>query len=175
MPAPSNRPLYNAKDEYQRLTLAAIESLKSRGYNQSDIARMFGVSRQAVSWHKQHYGGRLTPREMVNQHFPWYVPVDMGQCSAFRRMRDHGEYVATGGVGMSEDKLSRLRSFYEKLRHQVVEFDPSIPPEDGVSVAGGFAFRKRRKSDGDLLIRVNEHTYLSEQGRMIWRFPPVEP
>lgn len=175
MPPKTNKPLLPPSKLPERLTIAAIESLKNRGYSQSDIARMFGVSRQAVSWHKRHYGGRLTPREMVLQHFPWAVPVDMGQCSAFRRLRDHGEYVATGGVGMSEDKLSRLRSFYEKLRDQVVEFDPEIPPEDGVSVAGGFAFRKRRKSDGDLLIRVNEHTFLTPQGRRIWRFPPVEP
>lgn len=28
-----------------------IEALKSQGYNQSQIAEMFKVSRQAVSWH----------------------------------------------------------------------------------------------------------------------------
>lgn len=158
-----------------KLTIAIIESLKNKGYSQADIARMFGVTRQAVTWHKKEYGGRLTPREMVLQHWPWSVPVEMGQSSPCRRLRDHGEYMATGGVGMSEDKLSRLRSFYERLNSYVVEFDPEIPPEEGVSLAGGFAFRKRRKSDGDLLIRVNEHTFLTEEGKRIWRFPPVEP
>ncbi len=175
MPARTSKPLPPENNRPQRLTLAIIESLKNKGYSQADIARMFGVTRQAVTWHKKHYGGRLTPRETVLQHWPWDVPVDMGQCSACRRLRDHGEYVATGGVGMSEDKLARLRSFYNKLRDHVVEFDPEIPPEDGVSVAGGFAFRRRHTADGDLLIRVNKHTHLSEEGKRIWRFPPLEP
>lgn len=175
MPAPSNKPLIDAKRQYEKLTVAAIDSLKSQGYSQSDIARMFGVTRQAVSWHKQHYGGRLTPRELALEHFPWVLPVDVGQCSAVRRLRDHGEYVATGGIGMSEAKLSKVRHLYDWLRDRVIEYDPAIPPEPGVSLAGGIAFRKRLPSDEDLLIRVNEYTHLSDQGRMIWRFPPVEP
>lgn len=175
MPASTNKPLIDVSGDYPKLTIAAIEGLKAKGYSQSDIARMFGVTRQAVSWHKQHYGGKLTPRELVLQHFPWLLPVDVGCASAVRRLRDHGEYVATGGMGMSADKLARLRGFYEKLRSSVLEYDPAIPPEEGVSLAGGIAFRERRPDDGDLLIRVNEYTHLSDQGRMIWRFPPVEP
>ena len=167
----------NTSEMAPRLSLAVIESLKNKGYSQSDIARMYGVSRQAVSWHKQHYGGRLTPREMVLQHFPWIVPEIMGQSSPYRRMRDHGEYMATGGVGMNQDKLDRLRSFYRKLREEnlVLEFDPTLPPDPGVSNKGGFAFRTRTKNDGDLLIRVNEYTHLSEEGNRIWRFPPIDP
>lgn len=178
MPKSTNPQLFDAKGEYLRLTIAAIESLKSKGYSQSDIARMFGVTRQAVSWHKKHYGGQLTPRETVLQHFPWTVPMHMGKSSPFQRLRDHGEYFATGGAGMSEDKLARLRSFYKKLRDEnlVVEFDPELPPEPGVSARGGFAFRNRTGGDGhELLIRVNEHTHLTEEGRKIWRFPPVKP
>lgn len=163
--------------ESPRLSLAVIEALKAKGYNQTQIAEMFGVTRQAVSWHKRHYNGRLTPRELVLEHWPFIVPDYFGQSSPNRRLRDHGEYVATGGDGMSEDKLQRLRRFYQKLRDEnlVVEYDPDIPPEPGVSSRGGWAFRKRLKSDGDLLIRVNDHTFLSEDGAMIWRFPPVDP
>jgi hypothetical protein len=159
------------------LSLALIESLKNKGYSQSDIARMYGVSRQAVSWHKVNYGGHRTPREMVMDHFPWIVPAELCQTSPYKRIRDHGEYVATGGVGMAQYKLDRLRWFYRKLRDEnvVVEYDPTLPPIEGVSNKGGFAYRPRRKSDGDLLIRVNEYTDLTEQGRLIWRFPPIEP
>lgn len=159
------------------LTLAVIEDLKGKGHSQSEIARMFGRTRQAVSWHKVQYGGRMTPREEIHQHFPWQVPAEQGQSSPYRRMRDHGEYIATGGVGMSKDKLNRLRAFYNKLRDEdlVLEFDPDLPPIEGVSNKGGFAFRQRVPADEDLLIRVNEHTRLTEKGRLIWRFPPVEP
>ncbi|MBB2993659.1 transcriptional regulator with XRE-family HTH domain [Mycolicibacterium iranicum] len=45
------------------LTLAIIEDLKGKGYSQSEIARMYGVTRQYVSWIKHNYNGRLTPSE----------------------------------------------------------------------------------------------------------------
>jgi transcriptional regulator with XRE-family HTH domain len=160
-----------------KLSLAVVEDLKNKGFNQSEIAEMYGVTRQYVSWIKHTYGGRLTPRELVNQHFPFEVPMEMGQTSPFKRLRDHGEYVATGGVGMSEGKLQRLRSFYRKLRDEklVLEFDPSIPPIPGISNKGGWAYRQRTPTDEDLLIRVNEYTDLTEEGRGIWRLPPLGP
>lgn len=163
--------------ERPELTLAIIEDLKRKGYSQSEIASMFGVTRQAVSWHKRTYGGSLNPREIVNLNFPWKVSAELAQASICRQIRDHGEYMATGGKGMSESKLSRVRTLYRKLRNGnlVIEFDPSLPPEPGVCITGGFAYRERVESDGDLLIRVNKHTNLTDEGRMIWRFPPVDP
>jgi hypothetical protein len=154
-----------------------VEDLKNKGFNQSEIAEMYGVTRQYVSWIKNTYGGRLTPREMVLQHFPFVVSTEMGHTSPFKRLRDHGEYVVTGGVGMSEDKVARLRSFYRKLREEnvVVEYDPTIPPMPGVSKKGGWAYRQRTPTDEDLLIRVNEYTNLTEEGRGIWRLPPYGP
>jgi transposase-like protein len=93
-----------------RLTLAIVEALKNKGLSQSDIAREYGVTRQYVSWIKRTYGGRLTPRETVLQQFPFKVSRAQGQTSPFRRLRDHAEFVATSGVGMSEE-LKRLRTF----------------------------------------------------------------
>jgi hypothetical protein len=85
--------------------------------------------------------------------------------------------MATGGKGMSYDKLRRLRGFYKRLREEnvVLEHDPELPPEPGFSLHGGFTLRPRRKSDGDLLIRVNKYTNLTEKGRLIWVFPPKDP
>lgn len=161
----------------EKLSLSVVEDLKNKGFNQSEIAEMFGVTRQYVSWIKHTYGGRLTPREIVLQAWPWTVSAEQSQTSPYRRMRDHGEYIATGGKGMSEDKLKRLRAFYRKLKDEnvVLEFDPTIPPIPGVSNKGGWAFRNRLPSDGDLIIRVNEYTDITEDGRMIWRFPRKEP
>ncbi|WP_458682268.1 helix-turn-helix domain-containing protein [Prescottella equi] len=161
----------------EKLDLSVLEALKNKGMSQSDIARAFGVTRQHVSWVKKRYGGKLTPREEVLQHFPWEVATAFTQTSPYRRLRDHAEYMATGGVGMSDDKLSRLRAFYKRLRDAdvVVEFDPSLPPIKGVSNKGGFALRPRTDEDDDLLIRVNEYTNLTDKGRLIWRFPPREP
>lgn len=161
-----------ASDERPELTIAVIEDLKNKGLNQSEIAEMFGVTRQAVSWHKKNYNGSLTPREVVLQSFPWTVSSRQTQCSAYRRLRDHGEYMATGGKGMDSGRLSRLPGFYELLKDQVLEFDPDLPSQPGFAKHGGFALRPRTDEDGDLLIRVNEYTNLTDEGRMVWRFPP---
>ncbi|AUV62029.1 hypothetical protein KIV63_gp15 [Mycobacterium phage SWU2] len=88
---------------------------------------------------------------------------------------DYIHFAATGGVGMDKVRLGRLRSFYKKLQDQVLEFDPAIPPIPGVSNKGGWRYVPRTADDGDLLIRVNDYTDLTEQGRMIWRLPPVSP
>ncbi|WP_078323617.1 helix-turn-helix domain-containing protein [Mycobacteroides salmoniphilum] len=165
------------RDTDPKLSLATIEDLKGKGWSQTKIAEEYGVTRQYISWIKHTYGGRLTPKEIVLQNFPWKVPTSMCQASPYRRMRDHGEFMATGGEGMSEVKLKRLRSFYQKLRDEdvVIEFDPDIPPTPGIASQGGFAYRKRKAKDGDLMIRVNEYANVTEEGRMIWRIPPIEP
>jgi hypothetical protein len=91
-------------------------------------------------------------------------------------MRDHAEYMATGGKGMSIHKVRRLQTFYRKLDEGlVVEFNPDLPPEPGVASTGGWAYRKRQTSDGDLIIRVNEHTTLTDEGKLLWRMPPRRP
>jgi transposase len=161
------------------LTISAIEDLKRQGYKQSEIAAMYDVSRQAITWHKYEYNGSLTPREEANRLFPWKVPHHMNVATQYRRLRDHGEFMATGGRGMSESKLKRLKSWYRKLREEnlVVEFDPDIPPAPGVAAQGGFAYRRRKASDGDMLIRINKHLKPEldlDEVIALWQFPPGE-
>lgn len=156
------------------LTKEVIEQLKAKGFSQSDIAAMYGVTRQAVSWHLKTYGGTLSTRQIVNEAWPWKTGHGHDKAVPYKRLRDHGEFMQTGGQGMNEDKLKRLRSWWKKLRDEnlVVEFDPSIPPIKGLSPHGGFAYRDRTLEDDDLLIRLNEHTTLTEEGEMIWCWPP---
>lgn len=148
-------------------------------YTQNDIAEMFGVTRQYVSWVKRNKARSYskTPREIALENYPWKTGERFHNASPNRRMRDHAEYMATGGKGMDASKLQRLIWFYNFLESEnvVVEFNPSIPPIEGVSSDGGFAYRPRKDSDGDLIIRVNEHTTLTEKGKMLWRFPPRKP
>lgn len=94
-------------DGRERLTLGIVEALKNKGLNQTDIARQYGVTRQHVSWIKRTYGGKLTAREEILQHWPFKVPVKMGNTSPCKRLRDHGEYVATGGNGMFSGSRSQ--------------------------------------------------------------------
>lgn len=165
------------KQDRPALTLAVIEGLKAQGLNQSQIAELFGVTRQAVSWHVKTYGGDrpLTARQRGLEVWPWITDSRFRVNAVFQRLRDHAEYMITGGEGLDFLKLSRLKGFYEKLgKGLVVEFDPAIPPSEGVA-AGGFAYRERLESDGDLLIRVNEYTHLSDEGRKVWVMPKQLP
>ncbi|QGJ94842.1 immunity repressor [Mycobacterium phage Blinn1] len=102
------------------LIFSVIEDLRRKGYNQSEIAEMHGVTRQAVSWHKKTYGGQLTPRQIVNAAWPWETTNLHGKSKPFQRLRDHGEFMATGGRGMNETKLKLLQSFWAKLRDEDV-------------------------------------------------------
>lgn len=160
----------------RKINLELIEQMKELGHTQKQIAEELGVTRQAISWYVRYYGGTLKPRtKLLETHFPWKVPGEMCDTSLLRRLRDHGEYVATGGKDMSPLKLRRLTGFYRKLRTQVIEFDPAIPPEPGIAPNGGFALRKRTKKDGDLMIRVNKYTQqLTDEGRRIWALPQRE-
>lgn len=168
------------------LTPALVKELLDAGYKQNEIAAETGYSRQYISKYIHRHGLRKkTPRELALEHYPWETGERFHESVFNRAMRHHAEYYATGGEGMQEWKLKRLSTFYRHLINEnlVVEFDPDIPgldPEEirtgqwGDSV-GGFAFRRRRSSDGELIIRVNRHTRLTKQGELIWRMPPELP
>lgn len=160
------------------LTPAKIDELLVKGYTVTQIGEMFGTSRQNVSQMRRNRTRFYqTPRERVlEKNFPWKVPHRFGQMGLRRAMRDHGEYVATGGKGMTKQKLARVLALYRKLTEldAVVEFSPDIPPNEHAS-AGGFRLVPRQDSDGDLMIRLNEHATLTEEGKMIWRIPEKWP
>ena len=160
-----------------KLSISEVEALRRKGYTQKEIADMQGVTQQYVSWIKMTYGGHRTPRERALDHFPWKVPNRFTTASTYRRMRDHAEFAVTGGVGMRPTDLRRLRTFYRRLIDDdlVVEFDPDIPPKKGFAKCGGWALRDRKPGDGDLMIRVNEYTKITDEGRLLWRIPQTLP
>ncbi|BBC43718.1 putative immunity repressor [Mycobacterium phage BK1] len=42
------------REQLPRLSLEVIEALKATGETEADIARMYGVTPQAVSWQRSH-------------------------------------------------------------------------------------------------------------------------
>lgn len=168
-----------------RLTAQEIDSWKrkvnpltGKKFNQNEIAAMFGVTRQAVSKAKVKSGRfQKTPREVALEHFP----IDTGQrfnaAKPNKYLRDHMEYKATKGKGMSEDKLKRLRGWHRKLirGNLVVVFDPNIPAIPGISSVGGFDYRPREERDGSLVLRENEYTNITPQGEVLLEMPEELP
>lgn len=167
---------YKTATHRQPLVFGEIEELRRKGFNQTEIADIHGVSRQAVSWHKTTYGGQKSTRQIVNQAWPWETKGPHGKSAAYQRLRDHGEFIATGGRDMSDFKRGRHAAWLKMMRRNdyVLEFDPNIPPTPGVAPTGGFAYRKRDpRIDGfELLIRVNEFTNLTPEGRRLWSYAP---
>ena len=107
-----------------------------------------------------------TPLDTVREHFPWHVSDELEQVDLCQALRAYGDWVATGGHGLPAATLQRARDLVLTLRQRdaVLEYD-------GV----GITLRARNADDGDLLVRDNAHTTLTEDGRMIWRFQHVDP
>jgi hypothetical protein len=120
---------------------------------------------------------RKTPLDIVRIHFPWNVAPDVVDAEPYLSMRAYGDWVATGGNGLPEATLKRARELVQLLRQNdaVLEYDPTLPAAAGLSDRGGFALRDRTPADDDLLVRANDHTNLTVEGRMIWRFQHVDP
>lgn len=162
-----------------------IIKLHAEGHSYAEIGRRYGITRAAVSWAVRYRGGVThddvpqSPRQEANRFWPFSeATADQNGQYAARMLRAHSEWVTLGGKGsLSAQTTRKLVGFYQRLINGglVVEFDPSIPPSDGVP-EGGFRYVARRPSDRDLLIRVNEHTDLSVPGSYSqWRFPKFAP
>lgn len=163
--------------DHFRITPEFLRAAHNAGYSQAEIARATGYTEQWVSAVKIRGGLEWgTPRELARKSWPWQVPSDLQQTFLHKVMRNHAEYMASGGKGMKDYKLRQLRRFYAYLKRQgvVVEFDPAIPPND-TATTGGWDYVPRQESDGPLIIRVNEHTNLTPIGQVIYRFPPKMP
>jgi Fe2+ or Zn2+ uptake regulation protein len=141
---------------------------------------------------------RTKPREVIieaafatTEHFTADELLDMARkldrtvsrATVYRTLSLLVECGLLREVDLGRDQTYYDPNFLEKPQHnhlictdcdKVVEFDPALPPCEDASV-GGFAYRDRLESDGDLLIRVNEHTHLSDEGRKVWSMPKVLP
>jgi hypothetical protein len=163
----------------RKLTPGEIDRLKiTHNMTQVEIARLHGVTKSAVTHAKQRGAGDhyRTPREIVRDNYPWVAGDRFNRSTFERNMRNLGEYVATGGKDMKRNELKRVHTFLTHVieNNVVVEFDPEIPPMKG-NKYGGFAYRERLDSDGDLVFRQNHHTRLTEYGKRLWRVPKILP
>ncbi|MFF7588608.1 hypothetical protein ACFZCK_14090 [Kitasatospora purpeofusca] len=155
------------------MTPAGIKKLKDHGFNQQNIADHYGVTRQAVSKMSGTYGiSWETKRTQALKMFPCKVKTAQQRCAPFMRLRDFMVGVFAPEE-LSEEGKKRVEWFTRKLAEEnvIVVFDPSIPPMPGISPAGGWDYRPREASDGDLIIRENEHTEITPLNRPLLTLP----
>jgi len=162
---------------------STILEYRNKGWSDAKIGRFFGVSRQAISAKAAHYGLPKSKHRVARDSAPFLVPETWNRATAAQRLRAHRMYVLfPDSHGLPDDEISRLRSFYEKLKNEglIVEFDPTIPPNPGISPNGGFAYRKREPRDRNLILRLNDYTYVEDSYEgshyyEVWSFPLEYP
>lgn len=147
------------------ITPAAVRAL----YNQritsvTELARALGVSKQAVSRWINDHPEFWTLSQIVNNNFPLRrVPTSEQRDRVYFYLRDHGRWMVTNGEGWTNERLSRLSGWHNKLRNErlIVEYRRG----------DGFQYRSRVRSDGDLLLRENEFTVYTPEGRELFSLP----
>ena len=162
--------------QYERLTPALWKELNAQGKTNAQIAKLTNRTPQAVSMMLDYYGLK-TPETRAQEMWPWKLEnrdhdINAAACAHLRR---HSSWMTDGRKGMSAIRKTRLRNFYTMLQREkkVVEYDPSIAPIRGVSSAGGWAYRDRRMSDDDLIIRINPLIVpeIDDEFREFWSIP----
>ncbi|MBM7771951.1 hypothetical protein JOD54_002155 [Actinokineospora baliensis] len=155
------------------LTAALVDQLMKQGLTIEAIAAQYGVSKSAVSWHRNNGGQFRKPREKAMEYFPWKTMDPRFKVAAhYKRVTEHLLFAVCGVDQLSDNQLDRLNSFHESLRDNriVVEFDPAFPAKPGLA-SGGWDYVRREPADADLVIRVNEHTTVTDEDRGLWRLP----
>lgn len=121
------------------------------------IMQQFLANRQADQ------PNRPTPLDIVRSSFPFEVQPEH-QADAFHyAVREHGDYVATGGRDWPEDRRRALRGFYTMLRQEnlIITYSPHQ----------GWGYQDRVLNDEDMIVRIENPT---DEQEIIWRFPPDE-
>lgn len=156
------------------VSLSEIIALRNKGLNDTEVAKVLGITKQGVSWHLRRAGVK-TLSERVREYMPWEITGPQVKTNPYRQLRLHLEYREAGVSGISEGDRQRLRDLYRRLEEfsVVVRFDPDIPPYPGQKY-GGFEFVPREESDGDLILRVDKHTKIPADGRERWSLPARE-
>lgn len=155
----------------ERMTPQRIDELRRMGLTQNQVALFYGVSRQAVSKMKHRYGNFTeTPRERIIRNYPFSHDGSYNSSVLFRRLKEHGLYIAGGPRALSTGQRLSLRRFYNRLRSGslIVEF----------RLDGGYSLVPRTKDDDPMsLVRKNEHTIITEEAERFnfWKFPPEDP
>ncbi|MGV9364501.1 hypothetical protein [Amycolatopsis sp. NPDC003731] len=154
-----------------------IQELLNKGFDRAEIMTIIGISNAGITYHLKYTGGEpeLSLVERVKKLLPWDITGDQVRAAPYRNAQWHLEFMEAGDEALTPDKRRKLRGFYKKLEEfkMVVRYDPAIPPRPGQRF-GGFEYVPREESDGDSILRFDEHTPVAEEDRDRWKLPPRE-
>lgn len=159
------------------ISTEVVAALLNQGFTQSEIADLLHTTRQVINYHAKKIGWK-DPSKQVTELLPWQdLTPNERKATPYVMLHNHVEYMIFGTKTMSDNSISRLRSWY-KTRIQeydvVVEYDPNIPPSPNQKF-GGWRYVPRTAEDGDLIIRRNKYTKLSETQEALFKLPTELP
>lgn len=178
VPCPNNErvgaTMTNERRRGSGLTSATVQNLLRQGLSGQEIADMYGLTRARVSQIKRQTDGwTKTAFDEAEEYWPLRVPDRFHSCRPYKNLRSHGVYTVDP-TSVNKESLKLLRGFYAHLAdfNLIVVYDPDIPPQRRIAT-GGFAYRTREESDGELMIRPNDHTHGLDRATMqdFWRLP----
>jgi hypothetical protein len=141
-------------------TSDVLRSLRSQGWSYEDIAREYGVSKGAV--YLQLRDAKMTKVRPSYKHLiPWTVRKDHAHAHPPMMLRLLGRREA--GLDIPPVKERMLDKWLKEVKEAgvVVCYNPDMPPNPASPTTGGFYYSKRRKADGDSLVRVDDDATVS--------------
>lgn len=158
------------------LSREEIIRLLDRGFTRVEVAEIYNTTPQNVNYYLNQKGPKyLDPRQRAMKHVPWKIKKEHKESAPFHRIRNHIKFITLGSQRMSGEERDRLRNWYRSLKdlNLVLEYHPDVSPTLSITT-GGWRYVQREDRDGDLLIRVNDHTHMSDEAYEYFRFPDEE-
>lgn len=130
--------------------------LRRQGWSYDAIAAEFAVTRGAVYLRLKQVSGATTQRPDYSHLIPWVVAKRHTQAVPVNMLRLLGR--RQNGEELTQRNATMLDNWLAKIAEAdvVVCYDPEMGPNPASPTAGGFYYSRRRKSDGDSLVRVPE-------------------
>ncbi|THV39640.1 hypothetical protein FAB82_17375 [Glycomyces buryatensis] len=164
-------------EQKPRITAEELAALDAGRITQADLARSKGVSRATISrWTRKTPGAPVPYRTQLAPFWPWKVTTSHQRAAAYMRAFDHLR-VRISGAELDDERTSKLIAWYRAIRAngEVLAYDPDAPPTAWRVKHGGFEYLEREPADKDLLIRVPDPEWWTEERRAAWKLPKDLP
>lgn len=160
------------------LTADVARDLLESGMSQTEVSRIYGVSRQYVHILAKRAGYEPSKRLNLDGLMPWDVDYSGHWPNhIFRGMRAHLKTILLPHEGEGDaDKKARESMFRKLVRYnQVIDFDPSHPAVKGLSNTGGFKYVPRTAEDKDYIVKVKPGVKVNNTFKKLWTMPKDLP
>ncbi|MEU6246438.1 hypothetical protein [Glycomyces sp. NPDC047010] len=160
-----------------RITAEELAALDAGTLNRKDLAKRKGVSVPTIGRWLKDPAAPVASKTTIGPYWPWKVEKQHQNSQPYNKGFDHLRYVIEGPDSLPEKRLRELHLWYATVKEnrEVLAYRPDAPPTPWRVKHGGFEYLEREPEDEDLLIRVPDPEWWTEERRAAWRFPKDLP